>query len=123
MVRHLGLERASDVTLTPGRIRAARAIALIADLAQIAVFPAFSEGALSPANDVLDVGVAIALSSLLGWHWAFLPSLISEAIPMWNLIPTWTAAVLYVTSGGAPPTGDPPSARVDPPAPPPALPL
>jgi hypothetical protein len=113
MVRHLGLERL-DVTLTPGRIRAARAIALVADLAQIAVFPAFSEGAFSPVNDVLDVGVAIALSTLLGWHWAFLPSLVAEAIPMWNLIPTWTAAVLYVTSG-APPLAGPPAGPAPPP--------
>lgn len=119
MVRHLGLERL-EVTLTPGRVRAAKAIALVADLAQIAVFPAFSEGAFSPMNDVLDVGVAIALSTLLGWHWAFLPSLVSEAIPMWNLLPTWTAAVLYVTSGGVPPLAGPPSTDLAPP--PPSLP-
>jgi hypothetical protein len=43
-----------DVVLTPGRIRAARAIAMLADLAEIVVFPAFMEGFLSPANDVLE---------------------------------------------------------------------
>jgi hypothetical protein len=121
MVRHLGLERVA-VPLTPGRIRAARAIAMIADLAQIVVFPAFSEGALSPANDALDVGVAIALSALVGWHWAFLPSFLSEVIPMWNLVPTWTAAVFYVTSGATPPTDGSPPVRVEPPPPPAQLP-
>ena len=112
------------IVATAGRIRAARAIAMLADLAQIVVFPGFSQGGLSPANDALDVGVAIALSWLLGWHWVFLPSFLSELIPIWDLVPTWTAAVWYVTSGALPPAEGPPgppSARVEPPSPPPAL--
>jgi hypothetical protein len=109
-----------DVVLTPGRIRAARAIAMLADLAEIVVFPAFMEGLLSPANDVLDVAVAVTLSVLLGWHWAFLPSFLAEMIPVVGLVPTWTAAVFYVTSG-MPAVADVPTVkRVDPP-PPPAL--
>ena len=109
----------TPVVASAGRIRAARAIAMAADLLQIAVFPAFSEGALSPANDVLDVVVAAALSALLGWHWVFLPSLLSELIPMWDLVPTWTAAVWYVTSGTVPPAVPP---AASPPPLPPALP-
>src|SRR5262249_42014982 len=105
---------------TPQRIWAARVIAMAADLAQVAIFPAFSEGALSPINDVVDVAVAGALSALLGWHWVFLPSFLSELIPMWDLVPTWTAAVWYVTSGMTPGEG-PPAVRVEPPSPPPAL--
>ena len=111
------------VVATAARIRAARAIAMLADLAQIVVMPAFSAGALSPVNDALDVGVGIALSYLLGWHWAFLPSFLSELIPVWDLVPTWTAAVWYVTSGTLPPAGGPPGPPIDvtPKAPPPAL--
>jgi len=90
------------------------------DLAQIVIFPAFAEGALSPINDAVDVAVAVALSALIGWHWVFLPSFLSELIPMWDLVPTWTAAVWYVTSGTAP-GGGPPAVRVEPPPPPPAL--
>ena len=107
-----------DVVLTPGRIRAARAIAMLADLAEIVVFPAFMEGFLSPANDALDVAVAIALSVLLGWHWAFLPSFLAEMIPVVGLVPTWTAAVFYVTSGLPSVTEVPTVKRVDPPPPP-----
>lgn len=99
-----------EVVLTPGRIRVARAIAMMADLAQIVVFTAFAEGWLSPVNDALDVGVALALSALVGWHWAFLPSFLSELIPMWDLAPTWTVAIWYATSGTLPPTEGPPSA-------------
>jgi len=109
-----------EIVVTPARIRTARAIAMLADLAQIVVFPAFSEGALSPVNDVLDVAVAAALSALVGWHWAFLPSFLSELIPMWDLVPTWTAAVWYVTSGALP-GATAPDVRVDPPPPPPLL--
>src|SRR5262249_25472994 len=105
---------------SPQRIWAARVIAMAADLAQVAIFPAFSQGALRPTNDVGHVPVAGALSALLGWPWVFLPSFLSELIPMWDLVPTWTAAVWYVTSGMTPGEG-PPAVRVEPPSPPPAL--
>jgi len=101
------------VVATAARIRAARAIAMLADLAQIVVFPSFSWGALSPVNDALDVGVGLALTWLLGWHWAFLPSFLSELIPIWDLVPTWTAAVWFVTSGTLPPAGGPPGPPID----------
>jgi hypothetical protein len=86
---------------TRSRVRAARILAVAADLLQIVVFPAFFQGLLSPANDVLDVAMAVAMVVLLGWHWAFLPTLVSELIPFWDLVPTWTAAVLIVTRGTA----------------------
>jgi len=109
-----------EIVVTPARVRTARAIAMLADLAQIVVFPAFSEGAMSPVNDALDVVVAVALSALVGWHWVFLPSFLSELIPMWDLVPTWTAAVWYATSGTLP-GSQTPDVRVEPPPPPPAL--
>jgi hypothetical protein len=101
------------VVPTAARIRTARAIAMLADLAQIVVFPSFSWGALSPVNDALDLAVGLALTWLLGWHWAFLPSFLSELIPIWDLVPTWTAAVWYVTSGTLPPAGGPPGPPID----------
>ena len=72
-------------------------IALGADALQIAVMPLFVEGALSPADAVLDALVAAVLVRLLGWHWAFLPTLMIEALPGADLFPTWTAAVFFVT--------------------------
>ena len=42
-------------------------------------------------------------------------------IPVVGLVPTWTAAVFYVTSGVMPPAEVPTATRVDPPPPPPAL--
>jgi hypothetical protein len=86
--------------LTGGRIKAARAIAMVADLLQIGLFPLFMEGGLSIANDVVDFSVAVLMVWLLGFHWAFLPSLVAELVPGLNLVPTWTAAVLFATRGG-----------------------
>ena len=34
----------------------------------------FVEGALSPAEAILDLAVAAVLVRLLGWHWEFLPA-------------------------------------------------
>lgn len=79
-----------------GRQRAALAIAMIADVVQIGLFPLFVEGAFSAFNDALDVVIAVVMLWLLGWHWAFLPSLIAEVVPGLNIVPTWTAAVVYV---------------------------
>ena len=88
--------------LTPGRIRAARIIAVAADAIQLGLFPLFMEGAPGVFDAVLDVAVGIAMVWLLGWHLAFLPGFASEALPLIDLFPTWTLAVLFVTRGGAP---------------------
>jgi hypothetical protein len=77
--------------------RLAWAVAMAADAIQIVAFPLFVEGAVSPANSALDVIVGLILVRLLGWHWAFLPSLAAELIPGLDLFPTWTAAVWFVT--------------------------
>ncbi len=86
--------------LNPARIWTARAIALVADCLEIAIFPAFAEGFFSPLNDIVDVVVALALISLVGWHWAFLPTFLAEMVPIATLVPTWTAAVFIATGVG-----------------------
>ena len=71
-------------------------LAIIADALQIAVFPLFVGGALSPADDILDFGVAAVLVHLLGWHWEFLPSFLAKLVPGVDLVPFWTMAVASV---------------------------
>jgi hypothetical protein len=90
-------EPVTSVAELPARVRAARWIAVAADVVQILVVPAFFEGVLSPVNDVLDVVVAVVMLSLLGWHPALLPAFVAELVPFVDLLPTWTAAVLFVT--------------------------
>jgi|ERR1700690_2051097 hypothetical protein len=84
-------------SLKSSEFRLAWAVALAADALQIVGLPLFAAGALSPADDVLDIVVASVLVRLLGWHWAFLPSLAAELVPGLDLFPTWTAAVWFVT--------------------------
>jgi len=71
-------------------------LAVIADAIQILVFPLFVEGPLSPADDILDFGIAALLINLLGWHWEFLPSFLAKLAPGVDLVPFWTMAVANV---------------------------
>jgi len=79
------------------RVLAARTLAVVADAVQIGLLPLFIGGALSTVNDVVDVVVAVAMIALVGWHWAFLPAFLSEMVPVFDLVPTWTAAVFFAT--------------------------
>src|SRR5579884_2563119 len=78
------------------RFRTAMILAMAADALQIFVLPMFSEGALSPADDILDLAVAAILVRLLGWHWEFLPAFAAELVPGVDLVPFWTLAVANV---------------------------
>ena len=105
--------------LTPRRVWIARALAVLVDLSQVALLPA----ELTPLNNAIDVATAIAMLSLVGWHWAFVPTFLAEMVPFVDLVPSWTLAVVIATRGrvGAPP----PTVVVEPPRtepPPPALP-
>jgi hypothetical protein len=85
------------ITISPGsRFRTALALAIVADALQFVVLPLFAEGALSPADDLLDIGVAALLVHLLGWHWEFLPSFVAKLVPGVDLVPFWTMAVANV---------------------------
>ena len=86
---------------SPARVRLARSLALLADFVQVIAFPLFAGGALSPVSDAMDIGMAIVMTALLGWHWAFVPTMLTELVPVIDLFPTWTFAVFYVTRGQA----------------------
>ena len=85
------------VVLTPRRILIARVLAIVVDLAQYALLPV----ALTPLNNVIDTATALVMVALLGWHWAFLPAFVGELVPGFELFPTWTTAVLFVTRKSA----------------------
>jgi hypothetical protein len=86
-----------SITISAGpRLRTAMILAIVADLVQLVIFPLVIEGAVSPADDVLDLGVAGILTWLLGWHWEFLPSFLAKLAPGVDMIPCWTLAVANV---------------------------
>jgi hypothetical protein len=85
------------ITVQPrSRMRAAMAVAIVADVLQLAVFPLFVEGAESPADDILDFAVGGVLVYLMGWHWEFLPSFLGKLVPGVDLVPFWSLAVANV---------------------------
>ena len=86
-----------SIVISPGpKFRTEMMLAIIADALQLIVFPVFVEGAFSPAEDVLDLGIAALLTNLLGWHWEFLPSFFAKLVPGVDLVPFWTLAVANV---------------------------
>jgi hypothetical protein len=99
--------------VTPASVKAARILAIAADVAQIVVFPFFVGGAASPWDDALDLLVAAAMIRLVGWHWAFLPTFFAELVPGLDLVPTWTAAVFFTTRGRSRPSGAPPAIEAE----------
>jgi benzodiazapine receptor len=82
------------------RVWLARGIAVAADVVQVALLPASVEGVFSPIADGLDLAMAAILTLLIGWHIAFIPSFIVKLLPVGDLAPTWTMAVLIATRGG-----------------------
>ena len=78
------------------RLRAAMILAIVADALQLVVFPLFVQGAMSPPDDLLDLGIGAVLTYLLGWHWEFLPSFAAKLVPGVDLVPLWTLAVANV---------------------------
>ena len=89
--------------LSRRRILTARAVAVAADVVQLGLLPAdvLAAPVAIPLTEVLDVAVAVTMVWLLGWHWAFLPTIVAEAVPVLDAVPTWTAAVLFATRNGA----------------------
>jgi hypothetical protein len=88
----------SNPVIIPQRshFRVAMILAIIADALQIVAFPLFIEGAVSPVDDLLDLGIGAVLAYLLGWHWEFLPSFVAKLVPGVDLVPFWTLAVANV---------------------------
>ena len=91
------------VPVTRKRRNIALAVAMLADAAQLALIPLFSEGALSPFDDALDAVVALALLFVLGFRWPLLLALGAELVPGVDLLPTWTAVVLALPIEKTPP--------------------
>jgi hypothetical protein len=80
------------------RVWLARGIAMAADAVQLGLAPLFSVP--QPLEPVLDVIVCVLMVALVGWHIAFLPSVVIETLPIADLAPTWTIAVLIATRKG-----------------------
>jgi hypothetical protein len=93
--------------LSKGRVAAAFAVAIAADVLQFPLTMALVGSILSgiglaaavPIESVdlgIDLVVGVIEVSLLGFHWMLLPTIFLEAVPGLDLVPTWTACVWWV---------------------------
>lgn len=78
--------------LTPTRIAIACSVAAITDALQFALMPVGWAGVVQ----ALDVIAMIATMLTIGFHPLLLPTVLLEAIPFVDALPTWTACVLVV---------------------------
>ncbi|MBL0311182.1 MAG: hypothetical protein IPP78_00425 [Holophagaceae bacterium] len=85
--------------VSPLRLKVAWVVAVGTDALQVFIFPATVEGVFSPVTVILDFIAMALLSALVGWHWAFLPSIVVELIPGLELAPTWTIALAIASRG------------------------
>ncbi len=101
--------------VSPLRLKAAWVVAVGMDALQFFLLPATVEGGFSPVADGLDFVAMAVFWVLVGWHWAFLPSIVVKVIPVMDLAPTWTIAMVIASRGvnqqtpaSGFPTGSPP---------------
>jgi len=74
----------------------ALAVAVLVDVVQIVLWPAFAGGAASPFDDALDAAVALILLGTLGFSGRLVLALGMELVPGADLFPTWSAVVLSI---------------------------
>src|SRR4051812_44606947 len=93
------------LVISPTRVRAAYATAVLTDVLQFAIGPV----GWMLADEVLDVIAMILITRLIGFPPLLLPTFVLEIVPVADLLPTWTACVALVTIlrrkqvGSAPP--------------------
>lgn len=90
----------SNPPVSSGRIAAAFAVAILADMVAVPITALLFTGIFAVPVELIDLmvdaGAAVAAILLLGFHWALLPGLVVEVVPVLGVLPTWTAAVAYV---------------------------
>jgi len=73
-----------DIEISPGpQFKAAMALAIVADVLQILFLSPIRRRGFSPADDILDIGVAAALIHLLGCTGNFCRRSWSNSCPEW----------------------------------------
>ena len=80
--------------MTQNRVRLAYAVAIATDALQFALGPF----GWPFADEILDIITAAITWKLLGFHPLLLPTFILEAVPVADLLPTWTGCVALVVS-------------------------
>src|SRR5262245_39854168 len=80
--------------LSPSRVRLAYAVAIAADVIQLALGPF----GWTFADEIPDVVAAIVVARLVGFPPLLLPTFILGLVPVADLLPTWTGCVALVVA-------------------------
>jgi hypothetical protein len=80
--------------ITRTRVGVALAVAVLADVAQVATGPL----GWIVLDDAIDILAAAVTMTVLGFHMLLLPTFILEWLPVVGMLPTWTGCVLAVAA-------------------------
>jgi hypothetical protein len=90
----------SQEQLTPGGVRTAFTLAVLADFIQLPLNLVMFTGLLAIPSELMDMlidaGMFVVTTRLLGFHWALIPTAVFELMPIGDVFPTWTACVAFV---------------------------
>ena len=78
--------------LTRTRVRLAYGVAITVDAVQLLLGPL----GWVVTDQVLDVGAALLISKIIGFHLLLLPTVALEFLPVADMLPTWTGCVALV---------------------------
>ncbi len=78
--------------VTQNRVRLAYGVAIATDVLQFALGPV----GWAFADEILDIIAAATIWALIGFHPLLLPTFVLEAVPVADLLPTWTGCVALV---------------------------
>ena len=78
--------------VTRADVRAAYAVAVMVDLAQLMLGPFGWAG----VDEILDAVAMVAISRAIGFHPLLLPTFVLEFVPFTDMLPTWTGCVALV---------------------------
>jgi len=91
-IRRYVADRLTPRRVTPSSIRAAYAVAVAVDVAQVLLGPFGWAG----VDEVLDACAMYGISKLIGFHPLLLPTFVLEFVPFTDMLPTWTGCVALV---------------------------
>jgi hypothetical protein len=90
----------SQEQLTPAGVRTAFTLAVLADFIQLPLNLVMFTGLLAIPSELMDMlidgGMFVVTTRLLGFHWALVPTAMFELMPIGDVFPTWTACVAFV---------------------------
>ncbi len=118
---HPMVDRLFPPVLSRRRIVLGCAVAVVADLLQLGFGIIMGPMGMISVDEAIDVCAMVAETLILGYHPLFLPTFLAKAVPVLDLVPSWTGCTLLVIAMRRKQTAAAPAAATA--APPPVPPM